>query len=173
MRLLPQSYRSQLHQGKEEEEEAGSKRRSRKRGGEPHARTQGDQDLNSGPTTACLPGSSLASCSFAPHSPGCSPSARPPLGRPGRDYYGCESGKRPIRRLFYSNYFSISALHSQFRGTHARKEEEDGHAQGGAGKGRDADVDHKTGWKRRMEWFGKRAKKSMMRSNDFPSLFPT
>ena len=43
----------------------------------------------------------------------------------------------------------------------------------GAGKGRDADVDHKTGWRRRMEWFGKRAKKSMMWSNGFPSLFPT
>ena len=81
MRLLPQSYRSQLHQGKEEEE-AGSERRARKRGGEPHARTQGDQDLNSGPTTACLPGSSLASCSFAPHSPVCSPSVRPAASRP-------------------------------------------------------------------------------------------
>ena len=40
---------------------------------------------------------------------------------PGRDYYGCELGKRPIRRLFYSNYFSISVLHSQFRGTHTRR----------------------------------------------------
>ena len=154
MRLLPQSYRSQLHQGKEEEE-AGSDERGKEGASLTHA---GRPRLELRPHDG-LP-AARSSCSFAPHSPVCSPSARPPLGlRPsvrGVIIMDVSRGNAPFVDSFTVIIFLLARFTVNFGAdTHEKKRR-----MGLQGEqGRDADVDHKTGWKRRMEWFGKRAKR--------------
>ena len=148
-RLLPESYRSQLHQPPANGTEGGGKggrggergarrRRRRRRGNEHHARRR-DEDLNSGPTLVRLlrvrsPPRSLAASSVRP-------SVR------GVIIMDVSWGNAPFVDSFTVIIFLLACFTVNF-GEHTREEEETGGWERGRGRERERDadvVDHKTG----------------------------